>query len=189
MPIESTIDEINAEQFSDIIGFEGLYMVSRSGVVKSTGNGLSNNSKKRILKPGTNSGGYNQYGLCKDGVLKNYSAHRLVALAFIPNPHNKAQVNHINGIKTDNRVENLEWATASENTSHAHKLGLNVLTDIGRKTRSLSCIKTQSKKCFSKSLDMIFNSIKDASAALCIPATTIAHRIRYGYETDVSLVY
>lgn len=69
--------------------------------------------------------GYYAISLQKNKKKKNYLVSRLVAIAFIPNPENKATINHINGIKTDNRVENLEWVTYRENNIHALKTGLN----------------------------------------------------------------
>lgn len=68
---------------------------------------------------------YLAYKLCHLGVEFTIQAYRLIAKTFIPNPENKAEVNHINGVKTDNRVENLEWNTHTENVRHSFKTGLN----------------------------------------------------------------
>ena len=106
----------------DIKGYEGLYFVSDLGEVfsypKKTRKGI------RKLKPCCLKTGYLGIDLCKDGIIKKYTIHRLVALAFIENPDNKEQVNHKNGIKTDNSLSNLEWSTRSENQLHSIKSGL-----------------------------------------------------------------
>lgn len=104
------------EIWKDIEGYEGLYQVSNLGKVK----GLRKNI---ILSP--SNGEYKKVILCNKGERITKPIHRLVAEAFLDNPYNKSQVNHINGDKLDNRLDNLEWVTQSENTVHAYKMKLN----------------------------------------------------------------
>ena len=116
-----TIDykDLPSEEWRDVVGYEGLYQVSNLGRVKSF-----KKDKAKILKSNPGIGGYLRVVLCKDFKNKNRFVHVLVAKAFIPNPDNKPQVNHIDGDKTNNRVENLEWMTCSENIHHAFANGL-----------------------------------------------------------------
>lgn len=97
--------------------FEGLYLVSNQGRVmgmpKPTVQG-------HIMRTKKNWAGYVTVCLSKNGKKHSKSVHRLVAAAFIPNPESKEEVNHINGKRDDNRVENLEWCTRSENERHAY---------------------------------------------------------------------
>lgn len=85
---------------------------------------LRNKTTGKISVGKLDKDGYIEFCICNKSKVKYRRSHRLVAKAFIPNPENKEQVNHINGIKTDNRVENLEWVNCSENITHAFKIGL-----------------------------------------------------------------
>lgn len=122
---------MNKEIWKDIEGYEGLYKISSTGRIKSCEritrdkNGKERKTKEIFLKGFFCRGGYQNVDLCKKCKVKKYIVHRLVAKAFIPNHKNKPQVNHIDGIKTNNKIKNLEWSTSGENIRHAFKTGLN----------------------------------------------------------------
>ncbi|MEI3530091.1 MAG: NUMOD4 domain-containing protein [Bacilli bacterium] len=122
------------EIWKDVVGYEGLYRVSNLGRVKSLdcirrcGNGECI-QKGIVLKNGFDRGNnYFRTRLSKNGKVSDFLVHRLVAQTFIPNPENKPQVNHKDGNKLNNCVDNLEWATGSENIQHAYDTGLAKVT-------------------------------------------------------------
>jgi len=107
---------IDKSEFVDIPGYEGLYAINRNGDIWSYYSG-------KILKQWLTLG-YPYITLCKETKKRKRRVARLVALTFIPNPKNKPEVNHKNGIKKDNYIDNLEWVTGSENKKHAYRTGL-----------------------------------------------------------------
>lgn len=113
------------EIWKDIKGYEGLYFANNSGQIKRKYKGRS---LDRILKNQINSEGYYQVCLSKNNVKKSFAVHKIIAELFIKNPENKRCVNHINGIKSDLRLCNLEWSTHSENTQHSFDNKLQVMT-------------------------------------------------------------
>ena len=151
------------EVWKDIPGWEGLYQASSLGRIRKkrykivTTDGKTFLKKGRVLSPkavGTH--GYLTVGLFLPSESKNggtHTVHSLVAKTFLSNPEGKRTVNHINGIKTDNRVENLEWATDSENITHRYRVldkgGIRVI-----------CGETE----------MEFRTISDAAVWLCAKA-------------------
>ena len=131
------------------------YAISNLGNIK-------NIKKGNILTPYLNTNGYLTYTFCQNGIKKTFRLHRLVALYFIDNPNNLPYVNHKDGDKTNNKVENLEWCTAKENDVHARSSGL----------------KNQEKPIIAKNIEtnetLTFKSVTEAGAFLGINKGTIS---------------
>ena len=102
------------EEWKDISGYEGKYQVSNTGRIKSLKDNHGN-YREKILKPGKHRDNYLMVVLCKDGKEKTYSVHRLVAETFIPKIDGKTHVDHIDGNRQNNNVNNLRWCTHKEN--------------------------------------------------------------------------
>lgn len=151
------------EIWADIPNYEGEYQVSNYGRVK-------NLSKGRILKGHKTNRGYIQVELHG----KVLVVHRLVAQAFIPNPQDKPQVNHIDGNKTNNHINNLEWCTNGENQIHAYRLGLNKRSEnAGRPKKKVCKIDFNTGEILE-----IFDSVADAGRTIGIKASNIGEVCR-----------
>lgn len=151
----SKADEI----WKDIKGFENRYQISNLG-------NLRNSKTKQILKFRKNSRKYLTITIRKDVKTYCYLVHRLVAEAFIPNPNNYPQINHIDGNKTNNSADNLEWCTASNNQKHAYRTKLHS-KDIEKMKRMNEKSKQKTKKeiiqyDLNRNIINEFESLKDA---------------------------
>lgn len=121
------------ETWKDIEGYEGMYCISTNGVVISLSR-LDNRGRKvkeKILTQTLNGDQYYRVSLSKNGETLQVFVHKLVAQTFIPNPDNKKVANHIDGDKSNNSVDNLEWVTTSENVKHSWDIGLRKNNDEG----------------------------------------------------------
>jgi hypothetical protein len=127
------------------------------------------------LTPCRNSRGYMQVVLCKDLKYKNYTIHRLVAEAYVDNVNNYKMVNHINGIKTDNRIENLEWVTASQNIQHAF--------DTGLKKPSVT------RLVLDTATGIFYDSITEAAKYYNVNMKTLHGYLTNAYPNKTSLIY
>lgn len=155
------------EIWKNIVGYENNYQISNLGRVKSLGRikeikyknvEFSYFTKEKILKSSISSNGYLVVTLSVNKIKVSCTIHREVAIAFCANKEQKPQVNHINGIKTDNRFQNLEWTTAKENTRHAHEIGLCRSGNNHFMSKKLICTKTNT----------IYKTISEAQKTLGI---------------------
>ena len=143
------------EIWKDIPNYEGYYQISNLGKVKALKREIKNQyACGRYLALQKNKQGYYYVDLSKDTIRKRFNVHRLVALTFIPNPLNKPCINHIDGIKTNNNINNLEWCSYSENTKHAIKNGLWVIKMTDERKNKIA---TKNKDRCSKPVNQLLN--------------------------------
>lgn len=149
------------EIWNPILGYEGLYEISNYGRAKSYQGlkpkmlALSTNVVYQIIRP------------IKDGVYATKTIHRLVAIAFIPNPENKPFVNHLDGNKHNNHVLNLEWSTVSENSTHAVRAGLRKSAEQIKK-KPIRC-----KRILNQVTGEIYIGCQEAAKSLFVSKATI----------------
>lgn len=179
------------EEWKDIKGYEGYYQVSNLGNIKSFiyFNGHEYIYRERILKPQNNR--YLTVRLAKNKKVKQYTIHRLVAEYFISNEDKKPYVNHKDGNKYNNRVDNLEWCTAKENTQHAYKNNLIARITERKKEATLKNVKKAWEKTRKKINQYDLNgnfikeykSISEASKTNNIPTSSISNCCKKNVHT------
>ena len=147
-------------QWKPITGYEDYYLISENGDVWS----IRHNKK---LRPTTDRYGYLYFVLSVNGTRKTMKAHRLVASAFIENPLSKPTVNHLNGIRTDNNVSNLEWATQKEQANdpltYANTIRISKNTDYYAMGSKCNFMRKQTAVYRGNSLIGIYSSLKEAA--------------------------
>jgi hypothetical protein len=164
-----------------VMGYEGLYEVSDSGIVQSILRLVKDKSdgirivKQKVLLQRIDRGGYLTVRLTKEGYTATHYVHRILGRAFISNPENKPCINHLNGCKTDNHLENLEWVTRSENARHAFKAGLSRVPQ--------QCL----KKVIDTRTGKIYSSIREAANGLHIRYSTCKNYLNGNRPNPTSL--
>ena len=180
------------EVWKDIVGYEGYYQVSTRGIVRSVDreifrkDGVKVRLKGAVRKPKVANDGYYNIYLTKDGVSEFFPISRLVATHFIPNPHNKEQVNHIDEDKSNNHISNLEWATAKENANHGTRN--ERISRFTKKNNGLKPVRMLSKKGSTlkefESINEAFRYLNRVTGSSITQVCLGKKRSAYGYKWE-----
>jgi hypothetical protein len=165
-------------EWKSVNGNKGLHEISDSGIVRSLRYG-----RVKILKAKTDKDGYRVINLCYNGIVTTRKIHRLVGESFIENPDNKPFINHKDGNKANNVLNNLEWATVLENVGHA----INVLGTWHKPLRGSDNKLSKSVRC--DTLDMSFGSIREAERILGISMCSIRGACMGRYKQTNGFVF
>lgn len=171
------------EEWKYVVGCEGFYKISNKGRVKSLSRIVKSKKQRlineNILKQNISKNGYFRVKL-RSKINKLALVHRLVAMAFIPNQENKPQVNHIDGNKTNNNVNNLEWVTPSENIKHSYKIGLHSQVR-GRNAAAVKVIDISN--------GIIIGCVTDAAIYAGLKRKTLSAMLSGQYKNKTTLKY
>ena len=174
--------QTNQEIWKEVPQYED-YLVSTFGNIK--------NKKGNLLKKNLVEKGYFHITLYKNGIPKTFKVHRIVAISFLDNKMNKKEVNHINGIKTDNRVDNLEWCTRTENNRHAIENGLLKFSK-GEGNYWFGKLRGDSSRkkiVIDLETGIFYDCVKDAAEAKSISYNQLKNRLRGITFNNTSLRY
>ena len=188
LKVFTMFSEDKSGAWTEVKGFEGIYAVSTKGYVMSLSRTIWNGksyfkSKDKLIKGNITSKGYSQVTLWKDKRRHMYLIHKLVANAFIPNPENYPQINHKDGNKTNNNVENLEWCNNSQNQLHAWRIGLQKPHLAGKPMRPVVLYKNNESILF-KSIAECAKFLKEYGCANLYKALKGKQKTIKGYKAE-----
>lgn len=194
------VEFLEGEVWKSIVGHGDFYMVSnksrflilKRSIPTSTG---VRSYRSKIVPTRVGAYGYLYVPLFTNGKIRFKAAHRYIAKAFIPNPDNKPQVNHKSGIKTDNRVENLEWCTRSENVKHAFSIGLSKINKEQR-DRFVKMAKNatggnnpSSVKVINTESGVVYETVSEAARSIDMKISTLVMKLRGVNKNNTKLKY